>query len=217
MQHAPEPAVPRPLRIVVADDHQLVRCGVATLLNRMAGMQVVAEAGDWEGLIASVEEADPDIVLTDLGMPGRDGIDGIRELRARRVRAPIVVLSMQDEAETIWRAIAAGASGYVLKRTGSDELERALRTVAAAGQYVSTDASKHLSRLNPSQVLSERQIEVLKLLALGCSAREVGRRLAISTKTVDAHRAAIKRRLGLTDTAGLTRYALRKGLIDNDD
>lgn len=207
----------KPIRVVLADDHDLVRTGIKALLTMIDGVEVVAEARDGEELIALLPGIEPDLILTDISMPGMDGITAIGEIRGRYPEVKVLVLSMCDTVDFVKRAIASGACGYLMKDAPPFELEQAVRSVMATGSYFSLSISQRL--LQPSDPtaedeLTQRQIEVLKLIAQGRAAKEIAHELGLSPKTVDVHRARIMERLCLNDIASLTRYAVRKGLID---
>ncbi len=202
--------------VVLADDHDLVRTGVKALLLGIPGVRVVAEARDGEELLAVLESVRPDVVVTDISMPGLDGLDALERIRQRHPAVRVLVLSMFESADFIKRAVAAGAAGYVLKGSPASGLEQALRAITATGSYFSRTITRHL--LQPSEAplteqLTGRQIEILSMMAGGLSSKEIGFELGLSSKTVDAHRARIMDRLGINDVASLTLYAVRKGLV----
>ncbi len=207
----------KPIRVVLADDHDLVRSGIKALLTMIDGVEVVAEARDGEELIALLPGVEPDLILTDISMPGMDGITAIGEIHGRYPGVKVLVLSMCDTVDFVKRAIASGACGYLMKDAPPFELEQAVRSVMATGSYFSPSISRRL--LQPSDPtaedeLTQRQIEILKLIAQGRAAKEIAHELGLSSKTVDVHRARIMERLRLNDVASLTRYAVRKGLIN---
>ena len=205
-----------PIRVVLADDHDIVRSGIKALLGTMEGVEVVAEARDGLELIEVLEHVQPDVVLTDLSMPRLDGISAIARIHARHPDLRILVLSMYDTVDFVKRAVASGACGYLMKDAPPFELEQALRSVMATGSYFSAAVAQRL--LQPSEPtvddeLTVRQVEILTLIAQGKSAKEIAFELGLSPKTVDVHRARIMERLRLNDIASLTRYAVRKGLV----
>lgn len=206
----------RTVRIVLADDHHLVRTGVKALLGRIEGVEVIAEAKDGAELLALVDGLRPDLVITDLSMPGLDGADAIAAIHGRYPDIPIVVLSMHDDAEVVRRAAASGASGYVIKGAPPFELEQAVLGVMRNGTYYSPAVAHRLRQSAPptaADELTHRQLEILKLIAQGHASKEIAYELGLSSKTVDVHRARIMERLNIKDIAGLTRYAVRKGLV----
>ena len=206
----------KPIRVVLADDHDLVRSGIKALLTMVEGVQVIAEARDGKELIALVEDLMPDVVMTDISMPGMDGITAISEIHAKHPEVRLLVLSMYDTVDFVKRAVANGACGYLMKDAPPFELEQAVRSVMATGSYFSPAIAQRL--LQPSEPtvddeLTHRQVEILKLIAQGRASKEIAYELGLSPKTVDVHRARIMERLRLNDIASLTLYAVRKGLI----
>ena len=209
-------APPKHVRIVLADDHDLVRSGIKALLSMIEGVEVIAEARDGKELIALVDDLKPDIVMTDISMPGMDGIAAIAEIHAKNTGVRMLVLSMYDTVDFVKRAVASGACGYLMKDAPPFELEQAVRSVMATGSYFSPAIAQRL--LQPSEPtvddeLTHRQVEILKLIAQGRASKEIAFELGLSPKTVDVHRARIMERLRLNDIASLTLYAVRKGLI----
>lgn len=206
-----------PIRLVIADDHDLVRVGIKLLLGAVAGFEVVGEARSGSELAVAVQNLQPDVVITDLAMPDGDGVAAIEQLRLRHPALKIIALSMYDTADFIRRAMRAGADAYVLKGAPSFEIETAVHHVMAGRAYFSPQASQRLAAHDeprPEDLLTPRQLEILGLLARGRSSKEIGFDLGLSPKTVDVHRAAIMARLGLNDVANLTLYAVRVGLVD---
>ncbi|HTH81074.1 MAG TPA: response regulator transcription factor [Ramlibacter sp.] len=209
-------AAPKSVRIVLADDHDLVRSGVKALLEMIEGVEVIAEARDGAELITLVESLEPDIVMTDISMPGMDGITAISEIHGKHPQVRMLVLSMYDTVDFVKRAVTNGACGYLMKDAPPFELEQAVRSVMVTGSYFSPAIAQRL--LQPSEPsvddeLTHRQVEILKLIAQGRASKEIAYELGLSPKTVDVHRARIMERLQLNDIASLTRYAVRKGLI----
>ena len=206
----------QPIRVVLADDHDLVRSGIKALLSMIDGVQVVAEARDGLELIRLVESLNPDIVMTDISMPRMDGITAISQIHSLHPQVRLLVLSMYDTVDFVKRAVASGACGYLMKDAPPFELEQAVRSVMATGSYFSPAIAQRL--LQPSEPtindeLTQRQIEILKLIAQGRASKEIAFELGLSPKTVDVHRSRIMERLRLNDIASLTLYAVRKGLV----
>ena len=204
------------VRVVLADDHDMVRSGIKALLSMVEGVEVVAEARNGQELITLVESLRPDLVLTDISMPVMDGITAIAHLHDSCPEVRLVVLSMYDTVDFVKRAVASGACGYLMKDAPPFELEQAVRSVMTSGSYYSPAVSQLL--LQPSEPtvqdeLTERQIEILRLIAQGRASKEIAFDLGLSSKTVDVHRARIMERLQINDIASLTLYAVRKGLI----
>jgi len=207
---------PQTIRVVLADDHDLVRSGIKALLSMVEGVEVIAEARDGKELIALVESLSPDVVMTDISMPGMDGITAIAEIHSKHPEARLLVLSMYDTVDFVKRAVANGACGYLMKDAPPMELEQAVRSVMASGSYFSPAIAQRL--LQPSEPtvddeLTHRQVEILRLIAQGRASKEIAYELGLSPKTVDVHRARIMERLRLNDIASLTLYAVRKGLV----
>jgi DNA-binding NarL/FixJ family response regulator len=204
------------IQVILADDHDLVRSGIKALLSTVDGVEVIAEARNGNELLQLLETIKPDVVMTDISMPGMDGITAIAEIHSRYPEVRVVVLSMYDTVDFVKRAVAKGACGYLMKDAPPFELEQALRSVMATGSYFSAAVAQRL--LQPSEPtvddeLTVRQVEILTLIAQGKSAKEIAFELGLSPKTVDVHRARIMERLRLNDIASLTRYAVRKGLV----
>jgi DNA-binding NarL/FixJ family response regulator len=204
------------IQVVLADDHELVRAGIRSLLSAMKEVEVIAEVRDGAELLKLLESVHPDVVITDINMPGMNGITAVGQIRARYPELRVIMLTMNDSAESIKRAVASGANGYVRKDAPDFELEIALRSVVATGSYFGNGVAQRL--LEPTEpsvesVLTERQIEILVMLARGKSSKEIAYDLGLSSKTVDVHRTRIMERLNLGDVASLTLYAVRMGLV----
>jgi DNA-binding NarL/FixJ family response regulator len=207
---------PRRVRVVLADDHDLVRKGIRALLEAIPGVEVIGEAAGGEELLAILRTVRPDVVMTDISMPGIDGIEAIARINADWPELPILVLSMYNTVDVVKRAVASGARGYVMKNATVQEMEQALHNVVANGSYFSGDIARLLMQKGegtPSELLTQRQVQILTLLAKGLSSKEIAFQLRLSSKTVDVHRARIMERLGITELAGLTKYAVRNGLV----
>jgi DNA-binding NarL/FixJ family response regulator len=204
------------IHVLLADDHHLVRSGIRSLLHSIPGVRVIAEVGDGRELLALLESVRPDVVITDISMPGLDGLAAISEIRHHHPEVRVMVLSMYDDAEIVKKAIANGACAYLRKDANDFELAAALHSVMSTGAYISAAVARQL--LEPGEpsvqeLLTERQIEIITLLAQGKSTKEIGFALGLSSKTVDVHRSRIMDRLGIHDVAGLTIFAIRKGLV----
>jgi two-component system response regulator NreC len=210
---------PRPIRVLIAEDHQVVREGVLALLRAEDDIEVIGEAADGAEAVRLAEARGPDVVVMDVGLPVLNGVDATARLRQSRPDIGVVILSMHDDAPTADRALRAGARGYVLKGSGIASLCEAIRTVARGEVHLGPGISDYvlqgyLSAESPEKdPLSSREREVLQLIAEGRTGREVAKRLGLSPKTVDNHRARIKEKLGIHTTAGLVRYAMRAGLV----
>ncbi|MDK9702227.1 MAG: response regulator transcription factor [Sulfuritalea sp.] len=210
----------RPLRLLLADDHTLVRAGLRALLDGMDGVTVVAEADNGEQAVALALEHKPDVALLDITMPGINGLQAAERILAALPDTRIVILSMHSGEEYVNRALALGVSGYLVKDAATRELRAALEAVAAGQTYLSPRLTSQLfgSRPHPGEpapksALTTRQLEVLRLLALGRSVKEIAHELQLSAKTVETYRAQIMARLGLRDIASLVRYAIRNGIV----
>ena len=211
------------IRILLADDHDLVRAGIRSLVQSVEGIEVVAEAGDGREALRLVKTHQPDVVVMDIAMPGLNGLDATARIVKAFPKAAVIILSMHATREYVLEALQAGASGYVLKNAAVDELETAIRTVARGGKYLTPSVSGQIvagvtgtPEAAPAAVLTQRQREILQLIAEGRSTREIGGLLHISVKTVETHRAQLMDRLGIYDVAGLVRYAIRVGLVTPD-
>ena len=213
-----------PIRVLLADDHALVRAGMRSLLNAMADVAVVGEASSGEEALELAGRERPDIVLMDIAMKGMSGLDAAARLRELHPEVRVVILSMHAGEEYVLKALRAGAVGYLLKDAATGELELALRSVMRGESWFSPAVSRqvvegYVQRVGGEAVadtLTARRREVLKLVAGGKSTKEIAYQLKLSVKTVETHRAQIMERLGIRDVAGLVRYALRTGLVPPD-
>lgn len=211
------------IRVLIIDDHAVVRSGLKLLLEAEADITVVGEAGSADDGVRAARLEKPDVVLLDVVMPGRSGIEATPELREAAPNARVLVLSMQDDPSYVREAFAAGASGYVLKEAADVELVQAVREVAAGARYVHPALGARLAAAEvdaasraAADPLSDREREVLRLLALGHTNQEIAKMLFISVRTAETHRAHIMQKLGLQTRAELVRYALANGLLEND-
>jgi two-component system response regulator NreC len=216
------------MKLVIVDDHAVVRSGLASLLHGKHGIEVVGEAADGEEGIAKALQLRPEVVLMDLSMPhGKDGLTATAELKRQAPDIAVLILSMHDDDEYLFRAIHAGASGYVLKSAPHDELVTAILTVAAGDAYLYPTATKrlmseYLDRLKSGggsesgafETLSEREKEILSWAAKGYSNKEIAEHLVISVKTVETHKANLMEKLGLKTRPELVKYAMKKGLLN---
>ena len=215
-----------PIRVLLVDDHALVRAGIRSLLEKLAGMEVIAEAGDGLEALRLVAEYHPQVVLMDIAMPDLNGLEATRRLAQDAPDVPVIILSIYSDEEHVYQALQAGASGYLLKDAAIEELEMAIRAVAQGGTYLSPPISRPVimeyvrrtgARPGSSERLSPRQSQILKLMAEGHSMKQIALDLGISVKTVETHRSALMARIGIRDIAGLVRYALKNGLIELQD
>ena len=209
------------LRIVIADDHTLVRAGLITLMARMQDMEVVGEAGDGREALKLVRDLHPDIALLDIAMPGLNGLEAAERIHNEVPKTKVIILSMHAKEEYVAQALKAGASGYLLKDAATTELDLALKVVAQGQFYLSPSISRQVvdSYLHGGptglDLLTPRQREILQLVAEGKSTREIAELLHLSVKTVETHRAQLMDRLDIHDVAGLVRYAMNKGLVSS--
>ncbi|RMF00250.1 MAG: DNA-binding response regulator [Chloroflexi bacterium] len=211
------------IKILIADDHAILRAGIRALLQLHPDFEVVGEAGDGQEALVQTQKHHPDVVLMDIGMPGMDGLAATREIIAAQPRVRVLILTQHENREYVLPALKAGAAGYVLKRAPDDSLIQAIRAVYAGQTYTDPRISDILvddmrrqaggAPPDPYDALTEREREVLVLLAQGQTYQQVAQTLFISVKTVDFHRANLMRKLGLSNRAELTRFAIQRGLI----
>jgi len=209
-------------RVLLVDDHKIMREGLRSLLAVTPGVEVVGEAGDGRSAVQLALKLAPDVVVMDIGMPDLNGVDATRQIKARDPKIKVIALSLHSDERFIAGMFKAGASGYLLKDGAFEELAHAIRTVAAGHTYLCPRIAKTVIRdyLRDAQAaaiaggpaLSEREREVLQLIAEGKSTKEIAGRLDVSVKTVETHRARIMERLGVHSVAELTKYAVREGL-----
>ncbi len=204
------------IRVLLADDHQIVRDGLKGILAATADIQVAAEAANGDEALALIRAGDYDLAMLDMSMPGLSGIDLIKRLKSEKPALRVLVLSMHGELQYAARALKAGASGYLTKDSAAEQLVGAIRKIAAGGVHISEAAAAGLvaAQQAPHQGLSDREFEVLRLLAAGLSPTEIGERLHLSVKTVSTHKANILEKLGLGGTAELVRYALEHKILE---
>jgi DNA-binding NarL/FixJ family response regulator len=209
------------MRLLVADDHGIMRSGLRLLLDRQPDMEVVAEAADGIEAVELALRERPDICILDVAMPRMTGLQATVEIRAHAPEVAVLVLSMHDDERYLFEALQAGAAGYVLKREADQALVAAVRAVARGEPFMTNAAERSLVRewmaddsTGPQEPLTLREREVLKLIAEAHTNREIGELLHLSTKTVESHRANLLRKLGMRDRVELVRYAIRRGLIE---
>jgi len=209
------------MKVLVADDHTLMRAGLVALIARLPDMEVVAEAEDGRQALRLVRDLQPDIVIMDIAMPGLNGLEAAERIHGILPQVKIIVLSMHASEEYVAQALKAGASGYLLKDAATAELEMALKSVSLGQFYLSPAISRQvvdtLLHGGPTglDLLTPRQREILQLIAEGKSTREIAETLHLSVKTVETHRAQLMDRLDIHDVAGLIKFALRKGLASH--
>jgi DNA-binding NarL/FixJ family response regulator len=210
------------IRIVLADDHTIVREGLKQVLGAAADLAVVGEAKDGREVLERVRELDFDVLLLDLSMPGKSGIELIKQVRAERPKLRVLVLSMHQERQYAVRAIQAGASGYLTKESAPAQLVSAIRKVAAGGAFVTEAVAEQLAlgvmpqaEGPPHRALSDREFQVFQLLASGKAVSEIAKELKLSVKTVSTHKARIMQKMNIGNPAELIRYAIHHQLIDD--
>ncbi len=211
--------------VLIAEDHALLRAGMCALLASESDIEVVAEVGTGEDAVRMCCSLNPDVVLMDLNMPGRGGLHAIAEIRRRAPETKVLVITMHKTDEYIQEALRSGASGYILKESGHDELRTAIRTVLSGRVYLSPDVSARVvsnlisggahtsSTTTAVDSLTTREREVLKLVAEGLGNKQVAHHLSLSIKTVEKHRASLMRKLGLRNIAMLAAYAIKNEIV----
>ncbi len=210
------------IRVLIVDDHAVVRAGLRLLLDAEVDIETVGEAADARDAVFEVRSSKPDVVLMDVGLGGgKNGIEATPEMLRERSETKVLMLSMQDDPRYVREAFAAGASGYVLKEAADTELVSAVREVAGGGRYVDPALGARIAAADAEAVrsaaedpLSDREREVLRLLALGHTNQEIAKTLFISVRTAETHRAHIMRKLRINTRAELVRYALAHGFLD---
>ncbi len=212
----------KPVRVILADDHNLVRTGLKLLVATLPGVEVVAEAGDGYEALALVEAHQPDVVLLDIGMPRLNGLEAAARINKDYPEIRILMLSVHTTEEYVLRALRVGAAGYLLKDASQSELELAFKAITNGETYLSPGVSRHVidqylqsvsGEGKPLDDLTPRQRQILQLIAEGQTTKEIAQTLDLSVKTVDSHRAAMMDRLNLHDIASLVRFAVRMGLV----
>ncbi|RJR32067.1 MAG: DNA-binding response regulator [Desulfobacteraceae bacterium] len=210
------------IKILLADDHSIVRAGLRRLIEESGDIEVVSEAADGREALLKAQTDSHDVAVIDLSMPGVDGLEVVTRLHSLLPQLPILVLTMHEEEQYVIRAVSAGAMGYVTKRSAPEELVRAIRKVHGGGRYLSEAASEALALRvargagaeSPLDSLSNREIQVLRALALGKTNREIAESYNLSVKTVDTYRARLLSKLRLRNNAELSRFAIQHHLIE---
>ena len=209
------------IRVLLADDHAIFRAGLRRLVEEAGDMAVIAEAADGHEAIKRIHDVMPDVVVIDISMPGLDGLEVISQLNFSHPKLPILVLTMHEEEQYVVRTIAAGARGYITKRSVPEQLVQAIQKLHAGGRYLTEEAAELLAlRMgsgardrSPIDTLSNREIQVLRCLALGQTTREIAEVYHISVKTVDTYRSRLLQKLNLRNNAELTRFAIQNDLV----
>ena len=210
------------IKVLLADDHSIVRAGLRRIVEESGEMEVVAEADDGREAIQLVQKTDPDVAVVDISMPGLDGLEVIGRLRTLRPKLPILVLTMHEEGQYVVRAIQAGAMGYLTKQSAPEQLVKAIRKIYDGQRYITDEAAESLALRvakgsngkSPLDSLSMRELQVLRRLAMGHTNREIASAYHISIKTVDTYRARLLKKLGLRNNAELSRFAIQNRLIE---
>jgi Response regulator containing a CheY-like receiver domain and an HTH DNA-binding domain len=219
----------KPIKVILVDDHSLVRAGIRSLIQNISGVEVIAEANNGRDAIRLIDELIPDLVLLDIAMPELNGLEVISRISKDNLVTRVIILSMHTNEEYVVQALKAGAAGYLLKDSAPNELEIAVNSVMKGETYLSPAISKHvvdnyLRRISDVSTekekgpdifkqLTSRQREILQLIAEGNSTKEIANKLNVSIKTVETHRMQLMDRIGIHDVAGLVRYAIRMGII----
>ncbi len=211
-----------PIRVLIVEDHTIVRAGIRALLDRREDIQLVAEARDGREALEAIRTHGPDIVLLDISMPGLNGLEVAARVSQDYPGVRVIMLSMHQDEEYVIRALRAGAAGYLAKNAELEELHVAIRAVARGDTYLSARVSRRViaeyvrhraTEVSPLEQLTPRQREILQLIAEGHTTQAIARVLGLSPKTVETHRASLMERLDIHDITGLVRYAIRMGLV----
>jgi len=212
------------IRVVLADDHAIVRAGLRELLTATGDITVIGEATNGQDTLAAVREGGFDVLVLDMSMPGRSGIELIKLVKAEQPKLRVLVLSMHSEKQYAVRAVKAGAAGYLTKETAADELVSAIRRVAGGGAYITPETAERLVLESSSRAegplhgrLSDREFEVFRKLVAGRSVTDIAHDLTLSVKTISTHKARILEKMGYSSQAELVRYAVEHGLVDAAD
>ena len=209
------------IRVLIADDHGIVRSGLRMLIERQTDMKVVAEADDGVAALESTQSERPDVAVLDVSMPRMTGLQAAREIRSHVPDTRVLLLSMHDDERYFLEGLEAGAAGYVLKRAADTDLIGAVRTVADGRTFLSDEAQRTLmaewlegGRVEPDDPLTPRELEVVKLIAEAFTNRQIAEILKLSEKTIESHRANVFAKLGMRDRVEIVRYAIRRGLVE---
>jgi DNA-binding NarL/FixJ family response regulator len=209
------------IKVLIADDHNLVRKGLKRILLDTEWIAAVDEAKDSQEAVLKVSSKDYDVVLLDISFPGRSGIDTLKQLRCLKPKLPVLILSMHPEEQYAVRSIRAGASGYLTKESATEELIEAIRRVTTGRKYITSSLAERLAIGTEEQSeeplhksLSDREYQVMCLIASGITVKEIAEALSLSVKTISTHRVRILRKMHMKNNAHLTHYAIKQGLVD---
>jgi two-component system invasion response regulator UvrY len=209
------------IRLMIADDHAVVREGVKHIISEIPDIVVAGEATNGSEVLAEIHKKDFDLLLLDIAMPGRDGLDILKEVKTQKPKLPVLILSMYREEQFVLRALKSGASGYLTKDSIPDELIKAVKKIAQGGKYITSSLSEKLfsilsqdtERL-PHETLSDREYQVMRMLASGKTLKEIADELSLSIKTVGTYRSRILEKMGMKRNAELIHYAIKNRLIE---
>jgi len=207
------------IKVLLADDHGIVRAGLRRLIEESGDIKVISEAADGEEALRMARKSPPDVAVIDISMPGMDGLEVVSQIRSFLPTLPILILTMHEEEQYVGRALSAGAMGYVTKRSAPEELVKAIRKLYGGGRFLSDSAAEVLAARaarggSPLDTLSNREMQVLRCLAIGKTNREIAETYHISIKTVDTYRSRLLGKLGLRNNAELSRFAIQHRLVD---
>ena len=209
------------IRILIADDHAIVREGLKQIVTDMPDFAVTGEAENGQEVLALVSKGDFDVILLDIAMPGRGGLDTLKQLKGERPELPVLILSMYPEEQYAIRALKAGASGYLTKESAPDELITALKKVTRGGKYISSSLAEKLAfhlevdtEKLPHETLSHREYQVMNMIAIGKTVTEIADKLSLSVKTISTYRSRILEKMNLKNNSELTYYAIKHGLVE---
>lgn len=212
------------IRVLLADDHAIIRDGLKQILAETDDLLVCGEAADGNEVLRKVREGEWDVLVLDISMPGRSGLEVVKLVKEERPKLPVLILSMHHEDQYAVRALRAGASGYLTKETDADQLIAVIRKIAQGGVYISATVAELLARdvmpaatTIPHQALSDREFQVFRMIAAGQSITEIGEALSLSVKTVSTHKARIMQKMNLANQSELIRYALAHGLAEGPE
>jgi DNA-binding NarL/FixJ family response regulator len=209
------------IQVIIADDHPVLRRGIKNILEEEGDIEVVAEAGNGQELLQKIARASCDVVLLDINMPGRDGLDTLSELHRANPKLPVLVLSVYPEDQFGPRVLKSGAAGYMNKESACDQLITAIRKVCTGGKYISPGLAEKLANdlaadnnLSPHEKLSDREYQVMRMIGSGKTVGEIARELCLSEKTISTHRARILEKMEMKSNAQLTYYAIHNNLVN---